>query len=73
MDALFFRMMSMGLRLVALRAAGVPLESAMKQEAKVSMKGLENWFHILTQLSDCLMYLHVHNKQIIHNDIKMIM
>ena len=45
----------------------VTLKSAMKQEAKVSMKGLENWFHILTQLSDCLNYLH--NKQITPNDI----
>lgn len=46
----------------------VTLKSAMKQEAEVSIRGLENWFHILTQLSDCLNYLH--NKQIIHNDIK---
>jgi len=46
----------------------VTLKTAMKQEAKVSINGLENWFYILTQLSDCLNYLH--NKQIIHNDIK---
>lgn len=45
----------------------VTLKSAMKQEAEVSIRSLENWFHILTQLIDCLNYLH--NKQIIHNDI----
>ena len=30
--------------------------------------GSEDWLHILTQLGDCLSYLH--SKKIIHNDIK---
>ena len=44
------------------------LRSLLRQEAEVKKLGSKDWLHILTQLSDCLSYLH--SKKIIHNDIK---
>lgn len=44
------------------------LKSVVREQAEVSITGLEHWLHILMQLSDCLSYLH--SKNIIHNDIK---
>ena len=46
----------------------VTLRGVIKEEAEVSTESSENWLHILTQLCDCLSYIH--RKDIIHNDIK---
>lgn len=46
----------------------VTLRGVIKEEAEVSIESSENWLHILTQLCDCLSYIH--RKDIIHNDIK---
>lgn len=46
----------------------VTLHSIVREEAEVTKLGSENWLHIVTQLCDCLSYLH--GKKIIHNDIK---
>lgn len=44
------------------------LKNVLRDETEVVKLGLENWLHIVTQLSDCLSYLQ--SKKIIHNDIK---
>ena len=39
-----------------------------KESGDITVSGLESWLHIITQLCDSLCYLH--DKTIIHNDIK---
>ena len=45
------------------------LRGLLREEVEVTKLGFEDWLHIVTQLSDCLSYLHSTNK-VIHNDIK---
>lgn len=47
----------------------VTLRGLVREEAEVTKLAFEDWLHIVTQLSDCLSYLH-NTSKIIHNDIK---
>ena len=47
----------------------ITLRGLVREEAEVTKLSFEDWLHIVTQLSDCLSYLH-NTSRIIHNDIK---
>lgn len=46
----------------------ITLNNVIKETTSIRIKGVEHWMHVIHQLSDCLLYLH--NKSILHNDIK---
>lgn len=46
----------------------VTLGGLVREKEAVAKLGFEDWLHIVTQLSDCLSYLH--SNKILHNDIK---
>ena len=47
----------------------VTLRGLVREEAEVTKLAFEDWLHTLTQLSDCLSYLH-NTSKIIHSDFK---
>ena len=46
----------------------VTLGGLVREKEALAKLGFEDWLHIVTQLSDCLSYLH--SNKILHNDIK---
>ena len=46
----------------------VTLNYIIKETTSIRISGVEHWMHVIHQLSDCLLYIH--NKSILHNDIK---
>ena len=44
------------------------MNNIIKKTTSIRISGVEHWMHVIHQLSDCLLYIH--NKSILHNDIK---